>query len=183
MQKKFLRLADLRGSLSFLSLYFKVMKINNSKYILSVGDVSKRSGVAVSALHYYEEQGLIQSTRTAGNQRRYARDVLRRLGVIKAAQTVGIPLKDIEKALSSLPMSRTPNVKDWEQLANNWKDDLNERIERLTLLRERLTGCIGCGCLSVEACPLFNPSDEQGSLGPGPQFLEPGSGKSNISDN
>lgn len=155
------------------------MPKQKSKYTLTVGAVSKRSGLAVSALHYYEDLGLIHSSRTVGNQRRYARDVLRRLGVIKAAQTVGIPLKDIEKALSSLPKSRTPNVKDWEQLANNWKDDLNDRIERLTLLRERLTGCIGCGCLSVDACPLFNPHDEQSDLGPGPQFLEPGSGKFN----
>lgn len=148
-----------------------------SKYKLSVGEVAKRSGVTVSALHYYEEEGLILCSRTAGNQRRYARDVLRRLGVIKAAQAVGIPLKDIKDALSTLPKNRTPTAKDWAQLANGWKDDLNDRIERLVLLRERLSGCIGCGCLSVEACPLFNPDDEQSELGAGPQLLEPGSTK------
>lgn len=146
--------------------------------MLSVGEVSKRSGLAVSALHYYEELELIQSTRTAGNQRRYARDVLRRLGVIKAAQTVGISLQEVKSALSSLPKRRTPTAQDWGELANAWKDDLNERIERLTLLRERLSGCIGCGCLSVTACPLFNPEDEQGKQGAGPRLLEPDSKKS-----
>lgn len=148
-----------------------------NKYVLSVGDVAKRSGVPVSTLHYYEDEGLIFSTRTAGNQRRYAKDVLRRIGVIKAAQTVGIPLKEIKRALSSLPERRTPDAKDWQLLAQDWKNELNERIDRLCLLRDRLSGCIGCGCLSVDACPLFNPEDEQGELGPGPRLLEPGSKK------
>jgi MerR family transcriptional regulator, redox-sensitive transcriptional activator SoxR len=140
---------------------------------LTVGQIAARSGLAVSTLHYYEAQGLIRSARTAGNQRRYARDVLRRLGVIKAAQRVGIPLASTLAALSTLPENRTPTNADWERLAKRWQGELDDRIERLTLLRDRLTGCIGCGCLSVKACPLLNPDDEQGRTGSGPRFLEP----------
>lgn len=140
---------------------------------MTIGEVVARSGVAASTLHYYEAEGLIRSSRSAGNQRRYARDVLRRLGVIKAAQRVGIPLASIREALSTLPEKRTPTDADWRRLAKGWQDELNDRIDRLTLLRDRLTGCIGCGCLSVKACPLFNPEDEQGKQGAGPRFLEP----------
>lgn len=144
---------------------------------LRVSEVAARSGLPVSTLHYYEAEGLIRSSRTAGNQRRYARDVLRRLGVIKAAQRVGIPLAEIREALGALPDGRTPNQADWQRLAGRWQSDLNDRIERLELLRDRLTGCIGCGCLSVKACPLFNPDDEQGRLGTGPRFLQPKSSR------
>ena len=144
---------------------------------LRIGEVVARSGVPASTLHFYESQGLIRSTRTPGNQRQYARGVLRRLGVIRAAQRVGIPLAEIAEALDTLPAARAPNSEDWARLAQRWQVDLNDRIERLTLLRDRLTGCIGCGCLSVKACPLFNPGDEQGRTGSGPRFLEPKGGK------
>lgn len=147
--------------------------MRRSRGPLAIGAVVKRSGIAASALHYYEKEGLIRSTRSPGNQRRYPRDVLRRLGVIKAAQRVGIPLASIRDALDTLPRERAPSDKDWQRLAEGWQDELNERIERLALLRDRLTGCIGCGCLSVKACPLLNPNDEQGRKGVGPRFLEP----------
>lgn len=140
---------------------------------LRIGEVVARSGVPASTLHFYESQGLIRSTRTPGNQRQYARDVLRRLGVIRAAQRVGIPLAEIAEALHSLPASRAPSSDDWARLAKRWRVNLSDRIERLTLLHDRLTGCIGCGCLSVKACPLFNPDDEQGRRGSGPRLLEP----------
>ena len=140
---------------------------------LTIGEVVARSGVPASTLHYYEVEGLIKSSRTAGNQRRYGRDELRRLGVIKAAQRVGIPLASIRQAFHSLPEDRTPTDADWARLASSWQADLDDRIERLVLLRDRLTGCIGCGCLSVKACPLLNPEDTQGELGSGPRFLEP----------
>jgi MerR family redox-sensitive transcriptional activator SoxR len=140
---------------------------------MSIGQVVARSGVPTSTLHYYEELGLIRSSRTAGNQRRYTRDVLRRLGVVKAAQRVGIPLASIQCALDTLPNDRTPNDTDWKRLSRRWRVDLDDRIARLSLLRDRLTGCIGCGCLSVKACPLLNPDDKQGIDGCGPTFLEP----------
>jgi MerR family transcriptional regulator, redox-sensitive transcriptional activator SoxR len=140
--------------------------------LLSVGEVAARSGLAVSALHFYESKGLIASIRSRGNQRRYGRDVLRRLGIIKVAQRVGIPLAEIEAAFATLPQGRTPTVADWQTLSQLWKDDLDARIKRLTLLRDHLTGCIGCGCLSIEACPLRNPDDRLGREGPGARLLE-----------
>jgi MerR family redox-sensitive transcriptional activator SoxR len=139
---------------------------------LSVGEVAERSGLAVSALHFYERKGLISSIRSRGNQRRYGRDVLRRLGIIKVAQRVGIPLSEIEAAFATLPQGRTPTVADWQKLSAIWKDDLDARIARLSLLRDRLTGCIGCGCLSIESCPLRNPCDRLGREGPGARLLE-----------
>lgn len=141
---------------------------------LSVGEMARRSGVAVSALHFYETRGLIRSRRTSGNQRRYSRDMLRRVSVIKAAQRLGIPLSDIETALKTLPEERTPTARDWERLAKRWKEELDDRIRRMALLRDRLTGCIGCGCLSMKLCPLFNPADSMAECGAGPQLLEPG---------
>ncbi|EJT03595.1 redox-sensitive transcriptional activator SoxR [Rhizobium sp. CCGE 510] len=140
--------------------------------LLAVGEVAERSGLAVSALHFYETKGLISSIRSRGNQRRYGRDVLRRLGIIKVAQRVGIPLSEIQAAFRSLPQGRTPTVTDWQTLSARWKDDLDARIGRLSLLRDRLTGCIGCGCLSIESCPLRNPSDRLGKEGPGARLLE-----------
>lgn len=140
--------------------------------LLSVGEVAARSGLAVSALHFYESKGLIASIRSRGNQRRYGRDVLRRLGIIKVAQRVGIPLAEIEAAFATLPQGRTPTVADWQTLSQLWKDDLDDRIKRLTLLRDHLTGCIGCGCLSIESCPLRNPHDRLGSEGTGARLLE-----------
>lgn len=138
---------------------------------LTVGEVAERSGVAVSTLHFYESKGLIKSWRTAGNQRRYARDVLRRVGIIKVAQRTGIPLAEIREALDTLPNGRTPNARDWAKLSARWREDLDGRIEQLTLLRDRLEGCIGCGCLSMDSCPLRNPEDVAGGRGSGPQYL------------
>jgi MerR family transcriptional regulator, redox-sensitive transcriptional activator SoxR len=140
---------------------------------LTVGEVAARSGVAVSALHFYESAGLIRSWRNQGNQRRYAREVLRRVGVIRVAQRAGISLAAIREALETLPDERTPTREDWARLSAGWRADLNDRIERLTRLRDQLDGCIGCGCLSLGVCPLYNPADKLGKLGPGPQILDP----------
>jgi len=140
---------------------------------LTVGEVAKRSGVAVSALHYYESEGLISSWRNQGNQRRYAREVLRRVAVIKVAQRSGIPLASIRKALETLPGRRTPTAEDWRKLSAGWKAELNDRITRLTRLRDQLDGCIGCGCLTLGVCPLRNPWDVLSKLGPGAQLLDP----------
>ena len=140
---------------------------------LSVGDVARRSGLAVSALHFYEAEGLIRSHRTPGNQRRYPREVLRRVAIIKVAQRAGMPLKTIREAFEALPQERTPTVADWTRLSSAWKDELERRIERLTRLRDHLNGCIGCGCLSVRDCPLHNPLDRLGEEGPGPRLLDP----------
>lgn len=141
------------------------------KRLLSVGEVAARAGVAVSALHFYEREGLIQSIRTSGNQRRYPRSVLRRVAVVKAAQRVGIPLAEIAKALSALPDGRVPNAADWARLSRGWRLELNRRIEELTALRDHLDGCIGCGCLSVGKCPLYNPGDRLAERGPGAHLL------------
>ncbi|ATN13151.1 redox-sensitive transcriptional activator SoxR [Pseudomonas sp. FDAARGOS_380] len=140
---------------------------------LSVGQLAARSGVAVTALHFYEAKGLIKSNRNAGNQRRYPRDVLRRVVLIKIAQRLGIPLANIGEALQALPDGRTPNAQDWERLSALWREDLDERINKLILLRDKLNGCIGCGCLSMEACPLRNQDDKLAEHGPGAQLLEP----------
>ena len=134
---------------------------------LSVGELAKRAGVAVSALHFYEAKGLIRSLRTEGNQRRYPRGMLRRVAVIKVAQRVGIPLNEIAEALASLPSGRSPMAADWARLSARWRDDLDERIAKLVLLRDQLNGCIGCGCLSLETCPLRNPGDRLAEQGPG----------------
>ncbi|MEZ2129927.1 MULTISPECIES: redox-sensitive transcriptional activator SoxR [unclassified Sinorhizobium] len=141
--------------------------------LLTVGEVAERSGVAVSALHFYETKGLISSLRTSGNQRRYAREVLRRVAIIKVAQRVGIPLAEIQAAFEMLPQGRTPTASDWKALSLAWKDNLDARIKRLTGLRDQLTNCIGCGCLSVEGCPLRNPYDVLSEQGPGPRLLDP----------
>ncbi|WP_330564310.1 redox-sensitive transcriptional activator SoxR [Pseudomonas yamanorum] len=140
---------------------------------LTVGQLAARSGVAVTALHFYETKGLIKSSRNAGNQRRYSRDVLRRVAVIKIAQRLGIPLATIFDALQTLPEGRTPTAADWERLSAAWREDLDQRIDKLTLLRDKLNGCIGCGCLSIEACPLRNQDDVLSERGAGAQLLEP----------
>ncbi|MFJ5103936.1 redox-sensitive transcriptional activator SoxR [Streptomyces sp. NPDC088554] len=126
---------------------------------LTVGQLSERSGAAVSALHFYESKGLISSRRTSGNQRRFARDALRRVAFVRAAQRVGIPLATIRRALAELPEERTPNREDWERLSLAWRTELDERIQQLGRLRDHLTDCIGCGCLSLETCVLSNPDD------------------------
>lgn len=140
---------------------------------LSVGEVAQRSGVAVSTLHFYESKGLIASQRNRGNQRRYPRTVLRQVAVIKVAQSTGLPLSAIRDALMSLPKGRPPTARDWARLSASWRDDLNERIAKLTRLRDQLDGCIGCGCLSLKACPLRNPSDQLSRQGSGARLLDP----------
>ena len=139
---------------------------------LSIGEVSARSGVAPSALRFYEREGLIASTRTDGNQRRYARNVLRRIAFIQAGRAAGVTLAEIHASLAGLPTSRTPSRKDWEQLSNKWRNDLDARIETLKALRDRLTTCIGCGCLSIDRCSLLNPGDEAGAAGPGAHYFQ-----------
>ena len=138
---------------------------------LTVGQVAMRAGVAVSALHFYEARGLIRSHRTAGNQRRYGRDVLRRVAIIRIAQEVGISLADIAAALDTLPEGRTPNRQDWNLLSTAWRDDLDRRIKQLKRLRSGIAGCIGCGCLSLDQCQLFNRHDRLAAEGPGPRRL------------
>jgi MerR family redox-sensitive transcriptional activator SoxR len=139
---------------------------------LSVGEVSQRSGVAVSALHFYEAKGLIRSRRNSGNQRRYPRSVLRRVAVIRVAQRTGVPLATIRQALAALPDDRVPTAADWNRLSLRWKAELNARIARLTELRDQLGGCIGCGCMSLKVCPLRNPLDELAREGTGPRLLK-----------
>jgi len=152
------------------------MKKNDAGQIsseLTVGEVAQRSGVAVSAIHFYEAKQLITSWRNAGNQRRYPREVLRRVSIIKVAQRLGIPLASIKSALDSLPKGRTPTDQDWRKLSARWHAELDERIMKLTHLRDQLTGCIGCGCLSMKQCPLRNPFDELSAEGAGPRLLDP----------
>jgi MerR family transcriptional regulator, redox-sensitive transcriptional activator SoxR len=134
---------------------------------LTPGELSHRSGVAVSALHFYEREGLIASRRTSGNQRRYARETLRRVAFIRMSQRLGIPLARIREALATLPPNRVPTSKDWARLSAGWRSDLDERILHLQRLRDNLAGCIGCGCLSLKTCVLTNPDDVLAEQGPG----------------
>jgi MerR family redox-sensitive transcriptional activator SoxR len=140
----------------------------------TVGRVARRCGVKVSTLHFYEKKGLIRSWRNAGNQRRYKADVLRRISVIKAAQKMGISLEEIRRALATLPDNRTPTAGDWAALSANWRNDLDARIAYLERLRDLLTGCIGCGCLSMKNCPIYNENDKLAREGDGPVILERG---------
>lgn len=140
---------------------------------LSVGEVAARAGVPVSTIHFYEAKGLISGWRNRGNQRRYGREVLRRIGVIRVAQRTGIPLAEIKAALAALPNGRTPTAADWAKLSASWRAELDDRIARLTKLRDRLEGCIGCGCLSMGVCPLYNPLDVLAEEGAGPRLLDP----------
>ncbi|HEY1903709.1 MAG TPA: redox-sensitive transcriptional activator SoxR [Terracidiphilus sp.] len=140
---------------------------------LTVGEVAARSGVAVSTLHFYESAGLIKSRRNEGNQRRFSREVLRRIAVIRVAQRTGISLATIREAMQTLPDRRTPTNEDWRKLSVKWRAELNDRIDRLVRLRDQLDGCIGCGCLSLEVCPLRNPWDKLSEQGPGPRLLDP----------
>lgn len=147
--------------------------MQGAKGTLTVGDVARRSGVPVSTVHFYEAKGLIAGWRTEGNQRRYHRAVLRRIAIIKIAQRAGIPLAVINDALADLPHDHVPNAHDWRRFTDAWKDMLEERIISLMQLRDQIASCIGCGCLSLEECPLRNPGDELGRLGPGPRRLVP----------
>ncbi len=139
--------------------------------MLTIGELSARSGVATSALRFYEQQGLISSVRTGGNQRRYERSELRRVSFIRIAQQVGVSLERVRAALAELPEGRTPTKADWEKLSRQWRAELQERIGMLERLRDNLTGCIGCGCLSLKSCALYNPGDELAREGTGPRRL------------
>ena len=138
---------------------------------LTIGETAARSGVRTSALRYYESLGLIASERTAGDQRHYARETLRRIAVIRAAQLLGLTLREIRLALNELPQGRTPDRHDWQRLSQTWRGSLDQRIADLQALRDRLSGCIGCGCLSLESCALFNPADRAARAGAGARYL------------
>lgn len=140
--------------------------------LLTVGEVARRAGVPVSTIHFYETKGLITSTRNAGNQRRFASVVLRHIAVIKVAQRTGIPLEEIKEALGRFPAGSKLTAEQWRELSSHWHASLDERIKKLTRLRDELDSCIGCGCLSLEECPLRNPQDALGAEGPGPRILE-----------
>jgi len=138
---------------------------------LTIGEFSSRSGVAPPALRFYEAEGLIGARRTSGNQRRYDRATLRRVALIQGGRAAGIPLEEIRAALETLPSRRTPTRRDWERLSRGWRADIDHRIATLQALRNRLTTCIGCGCLSIDRCSLLNPDDEAATLGPGAHYL------------
>jgi len=138
---------------------------------LTIGEVAARSGVAQSALRFYERERLITAQRTDGNQRRYDRSILRRIAFIQAGRAAGIPLERVRTALDTLPSDRSPNTRDWQRLSRSWREDLDRRIATLQALRGRLTTCIGCGCLSLTKCALLNPDDEAAARGPGAHYL------------
>jgi len=139
--------------------------------LLSIGAVSERTGVAASALRFYESEGLVHAVRSPGGQRRYHRDVIRRVSFVRIAQEVGLTLGEIKEALASLPEHRTPTQRDWHRLATSWGPRLDEQIAMLERLRDRLEGCIGCGCLSLQVCRIVNPGDVVAARGPGPRYV------------
>jgi MerR family transcriptional regulator, redox-sensitive transcriptional activator SoxR len=139
--------------------------------MITIGELAKRAGVAASALRFYEDEGLLKSSRTAGRQRQFKRDALRRVAFIRVAQTMGLSLEDIRAALATLPLNRTPTKADWASLSRGWKPLLDERIQTLTRLRDQLTSCIGCGCLSLKTCGLYNPNDAAKIRGAGARYL------------
>jgi MerR family redox-sensitive transcriptional activator SoxR len=138
---------------------------------LTIGEMAERAGVATSALRFYESRGLIVSTRTAGNQRRYPRATLRRVALIRTGQEVGLSLGEVAAALETLPHDRIPGKRDWERLSGSWRDRLDEQIAELQALRDELSDCIGCGCLSLRSCAIFNSSDRAADKGTGPRYL------------
>lgn len=138
---------------------------------LSIGEAAERIGIASSALRFYESKGLISSRRTGGGQRRYARDVLRRVAFIRAAQSVGLSLEEIQDSLAPLPASRAPTKEEWESLAIEWRPRLEAQIATLEAMRDRLAACIGCGCQTLDACQVFNPGDRAAEQGPGAQYF------------
>lgn len=140
---------------------------------LSAGELAARSGVAVSTIHFYEAKGLIHGWRSSGNQRRYPRDVLRRVAVVKVAQRLGLPLATVREAMDTLPGGRTPTAADWKRLSGQWRADLQRRIRVLQKLSRELDGCIGCGCLSLKICRLRNARDQLSGQGSGPRLLDP----------
>ncbi|OYT90281.1 MAG: redox-sensitive transcriptional activator SoxR [Burkholderiales bacterium PBB3] len=137
---------------------------------IAIGELARRSGVAASALRFYEEQGLLTSHRSASGRRQFARSDLRRVAFVRAAQTVGLSLDQIRAALATLPDSRTPTPADWNRLSKAWRPILDQRIAEMTRLRDQLDACIGCGCLSLAKCALFNPGDSAARHGPGPRY-------------
>lgn len=139
--------------------------------LLAIGEIAERAGMATSALRYYESEGLIASVRTSGGQRRYSRDMLRRLAFIRVAQRVGLSLDDIRGAFLLLPAGRTPTKADWARISRSWRPVLDEQIAVLERLRDELDSCIGCGCLSLKRCSLYNPADEAARFGSGPRYL------------
>jgi MerR family redox-sensitive transcriptional activator SoxR len=139
--------------------------------LLTIGEMSERTGVAPSALRFYEAEGLIRAGRSDGGQRRYKREVIRRVSFIRVAQNVGLSLEEIREALAALPQGRTPTREDWDRLAASWRPRIDAQIRVLQRLHDRLTGCIGCGCLSLQACRLLNPGDTAASRGPGPRYV------------
>jgi len=138
---------------------------------LSIGDLANRTGLAITAIRFYEAEGLITFTRNAGGQRRFKRGDIRRLSFVKISQSLGFSLAEIRETLSKLPDARTPTKRDWERLSRHFAKEIDNRIEGLRLLRENLSGCIGCGCLSLSTCRLYNPDDAAATLGPGPRYL------------
>jgi MerR family redox-sensitive transcriptional activator SoxR len=159
--------AHLRVAAQCHVITLTIVEVMELIHELTPGEMSARSGVAVSALHFYEREGLISSRRTAGNQRRYARETLRRVAFIRMSQRLGIPLARIREALATLPTDRVPTSKDWARLSAGWRQDLDDRIMHLQRLRDNLAGCIGCGCLSLKTCALSNPGDVLAERGPG----------------
>jgi MerR family redox-sensitive transcriptional activator SoxR len=145
--------------------------VQRASDLLTIGEVSARSGVATSALRYYEREGLLHATRSAGGQRRYERSVLRRVAFVRAAQQVGLTLEEVRAALAGLPEGRTPTKADWARLSAGWRHRIDARIAELERLRDELTSCIGCGCLSLQRCQLHNPGDRAAALGPGARYL------------
>ncbi|MCL4148136.1 UNVERIFIED_CONTAM: hypothetical protein GTU68_017911 [Idotea baltica] len=144
---------------------------NRPQPTLAIGELAKRTGLAITALRFYEAEGLVQSTRNAGGQRRFKRGDIRRLAFIKISQSLGFSLNEIREALATLPDGRTPTKRDWERLSKQFVDDIDQRIAGLIQLRENLTTCIGCGCLSMSSCRLYNPEDAAAKLGAGPRYL------------
>lgn len=139
--------------------------------LLAIGAVAARTGVATSALRFYEREGLVRSVRSPGGARRYPREVLRRVAFIRVAQRIGLTLEEVKEALASLPAGRTPNKADWERLSRSWRPRIDEQIAMLERLRDELSSCIGCGCLSLRACSLYNQGDAAAALGTGPRYL------------
>jgi MerR family redox-sensitive transcriptional activator SoxR len=147
------------------------MASNRGDELLSISEVAERCGIATSAVRYYESRGLVTSTRTRGNQRRFARESIRRISFITAAQAVGRSLEEITDALDSLPAGRNPTNADWSRLASSWRPRLDAQIAALTSLRDKLDECIGCGCLSLDRCAIYNTNDEVAVRGVGPRYL------------
>ncbi|MCX7284742.1 MAG: redox-sensitive transcriptional activator SoxR [Novosphingobium sp.] len=139
--------------------------------LIPIGTLSRRTGLAVSAIRYYEDRGLVTSIRTGGNQRRFLRSDIRRLGFVQIAQKLGLGLSDIERELAALPQGRTPNIMDWQKISRSLRKEIDSRIQLLTRTRNKLDECIGCGCLSLDRCALYNKEDRASAAGPGPRFL------------